>query len=292
MAYSTNTQGQTLDPSSGQPLSNGFYGNSAPTWGSGRIGMIGNGGAGNAQIIGGQVYQPYTPAWYQAMRNYNTSASGAAGQAAGAYTQGAISQIPSLNGLLTGGANTVGSLGGGTGTGSTAGGTGTSGGIIGTGTGASTGSGAGGNYVAPIQIPDQSQAIAAQFGAAKDTVGQNARAALDSLRGEMGATGQLGGGAEATGTQNVITSGEGQLGDVARNAATTQAQLGTQVAGQNAQLGVTQRGQDVQAQQAQAQLALENRQQLFSLLGLAMKGLGGSGGATGGSVSAPTQQLY
>lgn len=215
----------------------------------------------------------------------DSAAAAAAGNAAGTYNS-AFRQsagLPSYSSLM----NSIPSL------------TGLSGGIGG-GTGAIGGAGVGGGgsiagtsggYAAPIQVPDQSAAIASKFAAAKDTVGKTARAALDSLRGELGATGQLGGGAEATGVQNVINAGQAQLGDVSRGSAEEQAKLGTDVAEKNAELGVTERGQDVQAQEAQARLALENRQQLFSMLGLAMQGLGRSGG-TGGSLSSPSLQLY
>lgn len=259
------------------PGSTGIGGDTSPT-------MKAGAGIGGGQVIGGQQYKPYSPAWYAAMRANNTAASGAAGQAAGAYTQGAISQIPSLQGLL---GTTNSALAGATSGAGSTGGTG-AGGNVGISGGTGT-VGAGGGYAAPIQVPDQSQAIASKFAAAKDTVGQSARAALDSLRGELGATGQLGGGAEATGVQNVINAGQAQLGDVTRGSAEEQAKLGTDVAEKNAELGVTERGQDVQAQEAQARLALENRQQLFGMLGLAMQGLRGGAG-TGGA--APSTQLY
>lgn len=305
MAYSTNTQGMApptnTTPATGYPNGPGLMNPSSslplygPYGGSRSIPLPGQSLGGGNQTsytnIGGYNYAPGSPEAVAAARANQITGAGSAGTAAGTYTQSALNSIPSLQGLYSGIGSAIGGAGTTGGAGAPGTGTGTSGGVVGTGTGATTGGGAGGAYVAPIQVPDQSAANAAQFAAAKDTVGQNARAALDSLRGEMGATGQLGGGAEATGTQNVITAGEGQLGNVTRQQAATNAQLGTQVAEQNAQLGVTQRGQDVQAQQAQAQLALENRQQLFGLLGLAMKGLGG-GGATGGSLSAPSLQLY
>lgn len=216
-----------------------------------------------------------------------TSAGGRAGQ----YVNAFQSSVPALSGLVNaaaGASGIPGAGGGSTGTGVAAGGTtGTSapGAFSGSPAGSPTGTSGTGSYVAPMQLPDQSAAVAAQYAKAQDTVGQAGRGAVDALKGELGSTGMLGGGAQAQGTRDIIQSGQGQLGDVARSAAGTQAQTALDVATTNYGGGITQRGQDIQNQQAQARLAFEQTQAAYQrniqLLGMAMNGLT-SAGAQGG----------
>lgn len=144
---------------------------------------------------------------------------------------------------------------------------------VGTGTGTASGPVTSGSYQAGIQMPDMTAANDAAFAAAKDQVGQTSRASLDSLRGELGATGMLGGGAEAQDVRDVVNNNAEQLGQVSRNNATTNAATALDVAKTNYQGGITQRGQDIQSQEANAQLALTARNQQYQLLNTILNGI-------------------
>lgn len=180
----------------------------------------------------------------------------------------------------------------------------------------SFGNGAGGGYggsgmttgsrLPNLTLPDQTAGTNAAFATAKDKVGKTARSGLDSLRGELGASGMLGGGAEGQLVRDVIQSGTGELGQVARDQAMKSADLSADFAKTNYAGGITQRGQDVSAQEAQARLAQEGRlgdqtfglqnQQLqfqkqqaaanqqMQMMELALSGLKGLGGTGGGLV--------
>lgn len=189
---------------------------------------------------------------------------------------------------------------GGTGTGGT--GTGAGGGALGglqaavSGGPVGTGSPVGG--IGPI---DNSAANAAAFSRAKDTVGKTGRASIDALRGELGATGQLGGGAEVAGVRDAILSGQGQLSDVARSQAINDSGQALDIAKTNQSAAITQRGQDISAQEANARLALEQAQlawqrqmQALSLAFSGMPNVNGSGsiGISRSSSSGSGGSLY
>lgn len=207
------------------------------------------------------------------------------GQAVSDYTKAATG---SLAGLLQGFTNNgssggQGQLSGGFG----AGGPSTTGGGYGGGTGSpSGGSGGGvvgaGGHLPTLTLGDQTASNAASFAKARDTVGKTGRASLDALRGELGATGNLGSGAEVQGVKDVIQSGAGELGQVSRDQAVKNADLAADVAKTNYQGGITQRGQDVSAQEAQARLAQEERiaasNRQLQLLQMALGGLSHAGG--------------
>lgn len=130
----------------------------------------------------------------------------------------------------------------------------------GTTSGGGTGSGVPGGGMATIpgvELPDQTAATAARFATAKDKVGQIGRASIDALRGELGATGGLGGGAEVQGVRDVVQSGAGELGQVSRDEAIKQADLGADFAKTRYSGSIAQRGQDVSAREAEARLAQE-----------------------------------
>lgn len=150
-------------------------------------------------------------------------------------------------------------------------GTGSSGGFNLGGSGATAGTGiAGGGTTVPtsgtigsrptipgITLPDQTAATDARFATAKDRVGKIGRASLDALRGELGASGMLGGGAEAQAVRDVVQSGAGELGQVSRDEAMKQADLAADFAKTSYGGSITQRGQDVAAREAEARLAQE-----------------------------------
>lgn len=152
----------------------------------------------------------------------------------------------------------------------------------------------GGGGVGALQMPDQAEANNAEFARAKDRAGKTARASIDALNGELGATGALGGGAQVQGTKDIIQNAAGAEGEVVRDQAMKNADLRADTAKTNYAGSITQRGQDINAQEANARLALESRQQQMQMLQMIMASLGGgSGGSAYGIGSAgPNQKAY
>lgn len=216
----------------------------------------------------------------QAVNEYNTAASpalaGLLSSVGSSATSGAAS---AFGGGVPNSASASGSAAGGVGGGAPGGG-----GV------------SGGNYVAPIQMPSFKGANDAAFATAKDKVGGTGRASLDALRGELGASGMLGGGAEGQLTKDVIQGASGELGQVARDQAVSGANMAADFAKTGYSGSIAQRGQDVSAQEAQARLAQEKElsnarmafeqrqadsQKQLQLLTLALSGLKGSSGGSG-----------
>lgn len=110
---------------------------------------------------------------------------------------------------------------------------------------ASGGSSSGSPTVPQIQAPDTTAANAAIFAKAKDQVGLQARSALQGLEGEMAGRGTVGSGVEGRGMTSLIASGQGQLGDVTRQNAVTDAGNAEANATTGFNGAVTQRGQDL-----------------------------------------------
>ncbi len=237
-----------------------------------------NGGGGPTQIINGQSYTMYSPSWYAAVDAEKMRQAQLAGQAQGTQTAAAMGPLNDiLNKYSPGGS-------GPSGTSTTA--VYDSFGPSGTGTG-------GGNPGAPgspmarvggLEPTDMTAANNASFATAKDKSGAVARSSLDSLRGELGATGMLGSGAEVQGTKDIISDAAGLQGQVVRDAAGKEADLRADAAKTKYAGDITQRGQDVAAQEAKARLAQEQRnadfqrqqaeaQNRLALLQLALTGL-------------------
>jgi hypothetical protein len=201
---------------------------------------------------------------YDPVKMQYTRTPTSAGQRYSQFANAALGGIPSLAGL----GGSAGAFGGsGTGTG-----TGGSGGPVGS-----------GSPIPTVQAPDMTQSNNAIFAQAKDKVGQLSRASLDSLAGELGGQGMLGSGAQVQATRDVVNNNAGELGQVSRDLASKQADTANQFAQMGYQGAITQRGQDIQAQEANARLALEQRAQQYQLLQLILSGLGGAASASGGS---------
>jgi len=124
------------------------------------------------------------------------------------------------------------------------------------------GGGGGGPAATPAPLPsitppDTSAAQANAFARAKDQVALQTASSLASLRSALAGRGMLGGGGEVRGTQNVLTAGQAQLGDVSREQAIQEGQRLTDFAKAGYEGAITQRGQDITARgqdiQAQAQ---------------------------------------
>jgi len=129
------------------------------------------------------------------------------------------------------------------------------------------GAGVGGGDLPPeigrIELPDTSAAQANIFARAKDRVGLQTAGSLASLRSALAGRGMLGGGAEVQGTQNILTAGQGQLGDTTReqaiqegNRLTDFAKAGYEGAIQQRGQDIAARGQDISARNAAADRAL------------------------------------
>lgn len=100
-----------------------------------------------------------------------------------------------------------------------------------------------------IGAPDMAAAQQAQFARAKDQAGEVARSALAGLRSQLGGRNLLGSGAEHRGTVNVANKGVQQLGELSRDQAIQGSEANQQAALANFQGGVTQRAQDIGANQ-------------------------------------------
>lgn len=128
------------------------------------------------------------------------------------------------------------------------------------------GTGAAANLPPPVAFdaPSFAAAEAAAFNRAKDKVGESAQGALTGLRSSLGARGLLGSGVEGRQTASVFNEGQQQLGDVGR----AQAIDAANQAQKNAELtysgGITQRGQNLTAQQAANALAAQLRMADYS----------------------------
>lgn len=134
--------------------------------------------------------------------------------------------------------------------------------------GAGVGGTGGGAGVPRVNAPDNAAAQAAIFARAKDQAGATARAALTGLQGEMASRGILGSGIEAAGTGEIIGRAGQGVNEVTRDQAIQQAANQARLAELGYQGDITQRGQDIAVQQAQAarQAALQ-QQWMQGLLG-------------------------
>lgn len=181
---------------------------------------------------------------------------------------------------------------------SAAGGLGVSGsgaGVVSAGTGGPVSGGAAIPGIGPI---DTSAATSAAFGAAKDQSGQEAQASLKSLRGLMGANGLSGSGMEAEGDKGIVESALGEMGTASRQNATTQAGNALDEAKTNQAAAITQRGQDIASEEANASLAQQQAQlQSSNSLSMLKIALGllpqlNITGSSNGSASASSSSLY
>lgn len=137
-----------------------------------------------------------------------------------------------------------------------------------------------------VEAPDMTDANAQIFGRAKDQAGQVGRSSLQSMRDELGATGMLGSGAEVQGTRDIASKGMGLIGEVSRDNAINESSQKADFAKMKYQGDITQRGQDIAAQEARARIALQRELAQQQMLQAALQGLmGGSGGRTSGGGS-------
>lgn len=219
-------------------------------------------GVTKGQIIGGQMYKMYSPEWYAARDAQKIQQAGVSGQAAGTAAGAGITTLREAVPDLFGGGGTSSSKSTSTGTSSGSSvprvsfpsGSGSVGGVGGGGV-PMPGGGSVPSSMPRITPTDTSAADAAIFARAKDTVGDVSRGSITALRSALAGRGQLGGGGEFRGTSSIIERGMGELGDVARELAIQSSERGQERAALEFQGGITQRGQDLSAQQAANALA-------------------------------------
>lgn len=124
-------------------------------------------------------------------------------------------------------------------------------------------------HVAPINMLSRTAAEDAAYGRARDQAGEEMRAGADSLSDEMSARGISGGGVEGALLGQILTKGQGQLGEVNREQAVDRMRRADQVQDTNYQGDIQQRSQDLTArgQDIEAQNARQsNAMRLMDLL--------------------------
>jgi hypothetical protein len=252
----------------------------SPWWQQGGVGP--NSGAAQeknfeAQAPPGYYYDPVKMSYVmqpaQAGTDVNQFTTAALGNG-----PGGTSLTSSLNGL-----------------GTAAGVTGSGAGVAAPATGGPVSAGAAIPGVGPI---DTSAATSAAFGAAKDQSGQEAQGALASLRGLSAASGLSGSGMEAEGEKGIVENALGEMGSASRANATTIANNAETNAQGNQAAAITQRGQDIAAEEANATLAQQaaalKSQQSLQMLQMALGLLPQLNitGSSNGSASASSSSLY
>lgn len=137
------------------------------------------------------------------------------------------------------------------------------------------GSGAGGpggpgGPVPHVGPADPTAANAAAFARAKDQAGETARGALTGLTSQLGAHGQLGSGAGARATGGIVNRAAQGSNEITREQAIQGVDTNNRFAETNYQGDITQRGQDLAAQEAaanrSAQLRAQQMQGLLSVI--------------------------
>jgi|GEM_PF-5987221 len=96
-----------------------------------------------------------------------------------------------------------------------------------------------------IDLPDTSAAAAAAFARAKDKVGAQTAGSVTALRSALAGRGMLGGGGERRGVTGILTAGQANLGDTAREQAVSDVNRATDFAKMGYEGALTQRAQDV-----------------------------------------------
>lgn len=118
--------------------------------------------------------------------------------------------------------------------------------------------GSGGSAAPPAQVPrvDSTSASDLAFARAKDRVGASTQGLLKALGDRMGSRGLIGSSIEGNETGNILQGGGTDLANVASTQATSDVARAERENALSYQGGITQRGQDLQAEQARRELAL------------------------------------
>jgi hypothetical protein len=119
----------------------------------------------------------------------------------------------------------------------------------------------------PVTMGDTSAGTAAAFARAKDQTGLNTRASLRAFQDQMAGNQMMGSGLEMTGTRDIVEHGAGQLNEVGREQAVKDAQMNNQRVMADYQGRVTQRGQDLNVAQSNANRQQQTLETLLSMIG-------------------------
>lgn len=130
-----------------------------------------------------------------------------------------------------------------------------------------SGSGSSAASVPMVQMPQGSAGSDAAFARGKDQAGQTARASLTALRGEMAGRGLRGSGIEAGEVGKTIARGAAGVNEFTREQAIQDAGNAADLAKQEYQGRITQRGQDIGVAQANASRQQQQLEGLLSLIG-------------------------
>ena len=119
---------------------------------------------------------------------------------------------------------------------------------------------------ASISFPDTAGANAATFARGKDQAAQNARASLTALTESLAGRNMLGGGVEAAGIGEVVGRAGGGVNELIREQTIQDVESANQRAAQEYQGRITQRGQDINVAQADADRKMQVLQGLLGLI--------------------------
>lgn len=119
----------------------------------------------------------------------------------------------------------------------------------------------GGPLPPTVQHGGSNAASEAAFNRAKDRIGQSTRGAVDSLRDMYAGSGSVG--AQRQGMEDIAGGGLAQISDVAREQMIQEMLRAGQISDRTYEGGITQRGQDIQAQQQQKQMLMGLYSQLY-----------------------------
>ncbi len=260
-----------------------------------------------AQIINGQSYEPYTPAWYAAQDANKVHQAGVSGTAGGTGEANYLNALsPSLQGLYRSmGLSTDGSFGssstspstvayGGSSTNTAMPATTNYGGFSGDPVSSKglTSDAISTTPTATIGPLDLAKSDTAAFATAKDQAAQTAGASMTGLQQALAGRGMGGAGYEGGQIGQTLGREANTIGAAGRQQAVTDANLTAQGNLANLQAGVTQRGQDISAKQSDAARALTAAEDAYSG-GIAQRGqdIGGRESAAGFDVSQRGQDI-
>jgi hypothetical protein len=231
------------------------------------------------QIVNGQQFAIGSPQWYAAQQADTVRRQGVAGTAAGTGEANYLAELsPSLQGLysaagLNGPSVSMGAIpdtvsGGGTGVAGTVGYQAPAESAINPAqvdsSGLTSAETSQYNPTAQIAPLDLAASDNAAFATAKDQAARTAQASMTGLQQALAARGMGGAGYEAGQIGNTLATAANTIGEAGRTKAIEDANLTAQ--GNLANLGaqVTQRGQDIGAQQATAGRALQGKEAAYS----------------------------
>lgn len=232
------------------------------------------------QVINGQSYEQYSPEWYAAQKADTVDRAGVSGTAEGTGEANYLSKLsPTLSGLYSAiGGNNGGTSSAGVPASVSYGGGGSTPGTVSYSAPSSTmgvpsavsSSGLTGpqtstfNPTATIGPLNLASSDAAAFANAKDQAGQTASASMTGLQQALAGRGMGGAGYEAGQIGSTLATAANTIGAAGRAKAIEDANLTAEGNVANLNAGVTQRGQDIGAEEGAANRTLQGKEAAFS----------------------------